>query len=75
MTLKIDLLKIDMEAGKHFMPKLYWEKAMMRLDAISLKYRADRYDAKGMHEAAAKFRAQSDAIFAEVGPPEPHDGE
>jgi hypothetical protein len=60
VTLKIDLLKIDMEAGKHWMQRVHEQSLKRRHEAITAKHRAKWLDKQGRHDEAERVRAQND---------------
>jgi hypothetical protein len=60
MTLKIDLLKIDMDACKHWMRRVREQSLKRRHEAVTAKHRAKWLDKQGRHDEAEKVRAKND---------------
>jgi hypothetical protein len=56
MTLKIDLLKIDMDAGKHWIDRVTAEIAASKLELIRVKARANWLRKQGRDPGAAGIR-------------------
>jgi hypothetical protein len=56
MTLKIDLLKIDMAAGKHWIDRVIAEINADRLELIRVKARANWLRKQGRDPGAAGIR-------------------
>jgi hypothetical protein len=56
MTVKIDLLKIDMDAGKHWMDRVAEDVAKARLELIRVRARANWLRKQGRNPGAAGER-------------------
>jgi hypothetical protein len=56
MTLKLDLLKIDMDAGKHWIDRVVEQMAADRLELVRVKARANWLRRHGRDSGAAGIR-------------------